>query len=221
MQAYPWGLYFVSLCLFLPLLYCSCRLGHHLSTDDFHVPISSSVKIHSPLEGPVETVTCRGSPNLSFRPPRNEFLPFNLMVYVSNTNFVPVTQVQSPWICCKSFCSSHVASSLFLKYAKYSLTSGPLHLCSFLLESAFLRWSAKLAWLLPSGLFKYSSKVLPWLTLLEESPAFLSAFFTGFHFLHSKCNLCHYYLSFPLDYNGNWVQGLCHFCLLFHPLYLV
>lgn len=81
---------------FFPLLYCSCRSDCHLyiDTDDFHVHISSSVRIHSPLEDPIETVTYGGSLNLSFPPPRNELLPFNLMVYVNNTNFIPVTQVR-------------------------------------------------------------------------------------------------------------------------------
>lgn len=136
---------------FFPLLYYSCRFDCHLSTDDFMSHISSSVRIHSPLEGPRETVSYRFSLNLCFPSPRNEFLPFNLTVYGKNTNFIPVTPVQNPCICYKSFCSSHMASLLFLKYVKYSLTSGPLYLCSLLLEGAFSTRSAKLALFLLSG----------------------------------------------------------------------
>lgn len=115
------------MCLFLLTFLLFCRLDCHLYTDGFHVRISSFVRIHSPLGGPVETVSSI-SLHLSFPPPRSEFLPFNLTVFVNATNFIPFTQV--PFIYVGSFSSSHRASSLFLKYAKYCPTSGPLYFCS-------------------------------------------------------------------------------------------
>ena len=87
------GVCILFLCAcFSPSFYCSCRLDCHLYTDGFHVRISSFVRIHSPLEGPVESVSSI-SLHLSFPPPRSEFLPFNLTVYVNATNFIPFTPV--------------------------------------------------------------------------------------------------------------------------------
>lgn len=175
---------------FFPLLYCTCRFDCHLSPDDFMSHISRSIRIHSPLEGPIETVSYRFSLNLRFPSSQNKFLPFNLMVYVKNTNFIPVTWVQNPCICYKSFWSSHMAFSLFLRYVKYSPTLGPLYLCSLLLESAFFMISK--ACFFPSFWFLQMLQLstFPHPLRGKNTPVILFFFFKlCFNFLYSIANV--------------------------------